>query len=410
MKRVASPALGVLAGVLFGGLLTGYLFLTGILDVTSSGYGAQAMLVQALPRAAKALVPWLLIWLFLTPAIQRIPIPLAQPWLALLASAASAVVLVPRMLAIDGLSSVQLGALFLFGLILAVPVVRAKDVWLPAAFFIGVHIVTVSIMGMPFGSIGEGIFAARLHGDELMTGGQLGPVFGFAGVLGQLWLAGSMLQHQRLLFAGAIARVRPRAEGLRQLGIGLCLASAAVAVMFVLTIGTGQSRIAGVEISLTAISDSLTTALPVALASAILSCFVLVTLAVAILRRGWIAAIIATAVTVAIHLQSPGTSVHTAAGVGALTLAMTLAFAHTGRLWLPVGLAYGWLLFEGPIFGFPTNGFPIGHPWFQQQVLEYTTLGGGVIGPAASVFATAGKILLVIAVIFITRSEKTKGA
>ena len=395
-------------GVLFGALLTGYLVLTGILGVTTSGYDVRSLITQALPRAAKDLVPWLLIWLFVTPAVQRIPF--VQPWLALLASAALGVALVPRMLAIDDLTTTQIGAVFLFGLILTLPVVRAKDVWLPASFFIGLHMVTVSIMGMPFGNLGEGIFAARLLGDALMTGGRLGPVFGFAGMLGQLWLAGSMLRHQRVLFAGASTRVRPRGEGLRQLAIGLMLASAAVAVMFVLTIGTGQSRIAGVELSLTAISNSLTTALPVAIASAILSCFILVTLAYALVRRGWMAAVIATVVAMALHLQSPGTSAHTAAGVGALSLAAALAFAHTGRLWMPIGLLYGWFLFEGPVFGFPTNGFPIGHPWVQQQVMEYTALGGGIIGPAASTFATGAKCLLVIAVIFVTRSEKFKGA
>lgn len=403
-----SPSLGLLAGLLFGVLLTGYLYLTGILDLTSSGYAAQAMAAQALPRAVKDLVPWLLVWLFVTPAVQRIPF--AQPWLALLSSAALGAALVPRMLGVEAVSSTQTFALFLFGLVLTLPVVRAKDVWLPASFFVGLHIVTVSVVGMPFGQLGEGVLAARLLGDALVTGGQLGPVFGFAGMLGQLWIAASMLRHQRLLFSGASLRVLPRADGLRQLASGLMLASAAVAVMFVLTIGTGQSRIAGVELSISSISSSLTTALPVAIASATLYCVVLVTLALAVVRRGWIAAIAATAVAVFVHLQSPGTNAHTAAGVAALTLAITLAFARTGRLWMPIGLAYGWLLVEGPIFGFPTNGFPIGHPWFQQQVMEYTRLGGGVIGPAASVFATGAKCLLVIAVIVVTRPERPRGA
>jgi hypothetical protein len=108
--------------------------------------------------------------------------------------------------------------------------------------------------------------------------------------------------------------------------------------------------------------------------------------------------------------RSPGGTGHVVAGSAVLTLALTLAFAKTGRLWLPIGIAYGWLLFEGPIFGFPTNGFPIGHPWFSQQVLEYTVWGGGIAGPAASVFATAAKCLVVVGVILLTRSEKFQGA
>jgi hypothetical protein len=408
LKRGQTPFLGALVGALFGALLTAYLFITGILDVTRSGYPVAGLAAQALPRAAKDLVPWLLIWLFVTPAIQRIRF--GRPWIALVVSAALGVVLVPRLLAIDNLSATQLGALFFFGLVLTLPVVRASDVWLSAAFFIAMHIVAVTIMGMPFGSLGEGVYASRLHGDDLITGGALGPVFGFAGMLGQVWLAAATLRHQHLLFAGAARRVAPRREGLRQFALGLALAAAAAAVLFVLTLLSGQARIAGIEISVSAISSSLTTALPVAIASVILSCAILTTTAYAVVRRGWIAAIIATAIAVALHLLAPGTNLYTAFGAGALTLAATLAFAGTGRLWLPVGLSYGWFLFEGPVFGFPTNGFPIGHPWFQQQMLEYTTLAGGVIGPAASVFATAAKCLLVIAVIVITRSEKLKGA
>ena len=407
-KRGAPPVLGFLVGVVFGGLLAAYLFITGILDVSVSSNDTRSLLTQALPRVAKDLVPWLLIWWFVTPAIQRIRF--GQPWLALLSSAGLGVALVPALLHIENLSWTQLGAVFLFGLVLTLPIVRAKDVWLPTAFFIGLHIVTVTIIGAPFGGLGEGILSARLVGDELITGGQLGPVFGFAGILGLLWLAASVLRHQKLLFAGAPDRFQPRGQGLRQMAIGLCLAAAGVAVMFVLTLGTGQSRIAGVDLSIGAITDSLTTALPIAIASAVLSCLFLVSAVHALIPRGWIAAIVATIVTVVVHLQAPGTNAHTAAGVAALTLAATLAFARTGRLWMPVGLLYGWLLFEGPIFGFPTNGFPIGHPWFQQQVIDYTVLGGGIIGPAASAFATGGKLMLVAAVFFVTRTDKSRGA
>ena len=408
LKRGTSLYLGVLAGVVFGALLAAYLFITGILDVTTSGYSMPALVMQALPRAAKDLVPWLLVWLFVTPAVQRIPF--AQPWLALVVSAGLGAALAPEMVASPGLSSTQLGALFLFGLILTLPVVRAKDVWMPSAFFIALHIVTVSIMGMPFGNLGEGVFASRLVGDDLITGGSLGPVFGFAGILGQLYVAGAALQHQRLVFGGALARVQSRRSGLRQLATGLLLAFAAATVMFALTVVTGYSKISAFSPSLSALSDSLTTALPVAIASAIVSCVLFTTLAFALVRRAWIAAFIAAAVVVVLHLQSPGTSAYTAAGAGALTLAMTLAFADTGRLWLSIGLGYGWLLFEGPIFGFPTNGFPIGQPWFHQQVMQYSMLGGGIIGPEASVFATGAKCLLIAAVIFMMRAKKLTGA
>lgn len=406
-KRATPLVLGFLIGALFATLLALYLFITGILDVTASTSDVRSMLIQAVPRVAKDLVPWLIIWWFVTPAVQRIPF--GRPWLALLASATLGVVLVPGILQIEGLTSTELGALFLFGLILTLPVVRAKEVWLSTAFFIGVHVVNVSILGMPFGGLGQGIFSSRLIGDTLLTGGQLGPVFGFAGILGQLWLAGSLLRHQRLLFAAAPTRFQPRGEGLRQLAVGLVLASAAVSILFVISLGAGQSRIGGVQLSVSAITDSLTTALPVAISIAVLSCLVLVTLADRVVHRPWLAAILATAVAVVLHRQSPGTSTHSAAEFGALTLAATLAFANTHRLWMSIGLLYGWLVCAGPVFGFPTNEFQVGHPWFRQELTAFPILGGS-LGPTTSVLATSVKLLLALAVIFITRSEKPRGA
>ncbi len=404
-KRGTPPVLGFLIGVVYGVLLTGFLFITGVLDVSASSYDARVMLLQAVPRVAKDMVPWLMIWWFVTPAVQRIPF--LQPWLALCSSAALGAILVPRILGIGDLSFTQLGAMFLFGLVLTLPVVRAKDVWLPTAFFIGLHIVTVSVMGMPFGSLGQGVFTSRLIGDELITGGALGPVFGFAGILGQLWLAASLLRHQRLLFAAAPSRFQPRNEGLRQMAIGLTLAAAAATILFVLSIVTGQSRIGGIQITATAISNSLTTALPVAVSIVVLSCLALGTLAFALVGRGWVAAVIATAISVLLHLQVPGTNINSAVGFAALTLAATLAFANTGRLWMPIGILFGWLLFEGPVYGFPTNLYQLGRPWFEQTITAFPIFGGN-LGPATAVFATAAKVLLVVSVILVTRTEKAE--
>jgi hypothetical protein len=378
-----------------------------MLDVTSSGYAVGPMLGQALTRALRDLVPWLLIWLFVTPALQRLP--WAQPWLALLASAAFAIALVPLMLGIEHLTGLQLGAMFLFAVALGLPVVRANDVWLVSMFFIGMHIVTVTVMGMPFGRIGEGIFAARLRGDALVTGGQMGPVFGFAGMLGQVWLASTVLTHQRLLFSGARARIEPRGAALRQLAIGGVLSAIGVTIFFGLTIATGHSVVQAVQPSAVTLSESLRSALPAAITLVIWPCLIAALVLPAVGRR-WLAAIIATAVMVAIDAWSPGGNAFTMTSRGAMTLAVSLAFANTGRLWMPVGLAFAWLVCEGPIFGFPTNGFPIRHPWVQQEIRQYSLMSGGVIGPAASAFAIAAKSLVVLAVAFVTRATQPKGA
>lgn len=400
MKRGQSPFVGFLAGVVFGVMLTGYLFLTGMLDITASGYSTSAMLVQALPRALRDLMPWLLVWLFVTPALQRIPF--ARPWLALFVSAGFAVVFVPVLIGPSDPTPLQLGAVFLFSLVIGLPIVRANDVWMSATFFVGLHFVTVTLMGMPFGRLGEGVFAARLHGDALVTGGLLGPVFGFIGMLGQLSIASSVLQNQRVLFARASVgrRTLPRRSALRHLAFGLAVSTVGATLFFVLTIATGHSIISRFDPSIAAITSSLTTALPAAIASVIWPCLIAAMVFV-VFGRGWPAALVATSIMVLIDYQAPVGNAFTAASDGAMTLAITLAFARTRRLWMPIGLTFGWLLCEGPIFGFPTNGFPVRHPWFQQEVLRYSSMSGGVIGPAASVFAIGAKCFVVIVVAWV---------
>jgi hypothetical protein len=221
-----------------------------------------------------------------------------------------------------------------------------------------------------------------------------------------VWIGATVLKHQHLLFGGARSRIEPRGRGLTQLAMGVSFGSAAATLMFLASLAVGLIRITYAQPSVETLTASLTTALPVAIASAVLTCLLPITIASRVVSRPWIVAVLATAVAIAAHLALPGTTPLTAAGAGALALGMALAFANTGRLWMPIGLAFGWLVTEGPIFGFPTNGFPIGHPWFSQQVMQYTTLGGGVIGPAASVLATGAKLVAAGAVAWYTNPKR----
>lgn len=393
--------LGAGAGAVFGIVLTGFLMLTGTLQMSPGSMPAARVLAESLTGACAQLVPWLLLWLIVLPALLRVRF--ARPWLALAVYVALAVWLVPHAIDVTELAPSGLVAIGIFAMVSGLPVVRAADTWLVASFFAALHIVTVAFAGLPFGgSGGYGVFDSRLTGDVLLTGGTMGPVFGLFGMLGSLWVAGSLLQHQATVFAGAARMARSRRDALGDFGIGLVVSAAGASLMFIGMLVTRQSRIAAVLPSMGALSTSLSTILPGAIAGAWLYCYVLVSVIVLVVRRAWIAAIVTTAVAVGVHLMAPGTNAYTAAGAGAATLAGAMAFIATGRLWMPVALGYGWLLFEGPIFGFASGGLPVHQSWFRQEMLEYTRWSGGVHGPDASIFGIIAKLLMAAAVIWLS--------
>jgi hypothetical protein len=169
---------------------------------------------------------------------------------------------------------------------------------------------------------------------------------------------------------------------------------------------TRQSHVTEFTPSIAALSASLATALPVAVADQFLYAYVLVSVLVIVVRRRWIAVAVAVAIAMAADLMWPGTTAFTAVSVGAMTLAGSVAFIATGRLWLPVALAYGWRLFEGPIFGFASSGLPVHQSWFRQDILQFTVWSGGVHGPDAGAFGIAAKLLLAGAVIAFVRKEQ----
>jgi len=397
--------LGASTGAVFGLVITAFLVLTGVMASAVGTLPMTRIATDALVRSCEQLVPWLLLWLILLPALLRLR--WGQPWLALAIYTGLAVVLVPKAIDATDLSTSQLIGLGVFALVTGLPIVRAADVWLSASFLVALHIVTVSIAGLPFGSTAAiGAFDSRLSGDVLLTGGRLGPVFGIFGMLGLAWVAGAILQHQRLVFAGTAHLASGRRAALSEFGLGIVTASAAAAVMFVTTLVTLQSRIAEVTPSVAAVSATLRTNLPAVLASQWLWSFVVISVVFVLVRRGWIAVVVATAASVTWHLMAPGTTALTASSVGAIALATGWAYVETGRLWMPIGLAYGWALCEGAIFGFASGGFPVRLSWFRQDILQYTAWSGGVHGPDASLIGLIAKAMMVVAVVYVCRVRR----
>lgn len=399
-------ALGAGVGAVFGAVLTAFLLLTGALSVSPGTLSAPRVLAESLTRACEQLVPWLLLWLVVLPALLRVRF--GQPWLALFAYVALAVVLMPRALDVSDVSSTQLIAIGIFALVTGLPIVRAADVWLCASFLVALHIVTVSLAGMPFGSsAGYGVFESRLAGDVLVTGGRMGPVFGMFGMLGCAWVAGAMLQHQHRVFAGVASLARSRRQALGDFGFGLLVSAASVSLMFIAMLVTQQSRVAAITLSLAAVAQSINTRLPMAIASQWLFAYALVSVLLLALSRAWLAVSLAVVAAVGLHLWQPGTTMFTAASVAAMAVATGAAFVTTGRLWMPIALSYGWLLSEGPIFGFASGGLPVRVSWFHQETLQFTIWSGGVHGPDASLFGILARGIMAIAVIAFARKDTT---
>jgi hypothetical protein len=57
-------------------------------------------------------------------------------------------------------------------------------------------------------------------------------------------------------------------------------------------------------------------------------------------------------------------------------------------VWLPIGLHYGWSLFQGPIWGATSSGLHHDQGLFRYLPAEPTILSGGDFGPEASLIAT----------------------
>ncbi len=396
--------LGAGAGAVFALVLLAFLVLTGVLSASAGTYATQQILADALPRACEQLLPWLFIWLFVLPLAQRVPV--AQPWSALVLSTAVAAAFVPLALNLPSVTALERASIAIVAVVTLMPIVRANDVWLSAAFVLTAHVVMTSVAGVSFGTTpGYGVFDARLSGDPFVTGGRLGPAFGVFGWLGWAWLAGALLQHQRRIFADAPRRIGGRREALGDFGVGLVVAAAAASVLFLATLFTAQARVAAFAPTLAALSASLTTALPIALAAEVVFSYVVVGALHRVIAARPIVLVCAVAVAIGWHAMTPGATALTMAGAGLVAAASASAYLATGRLWMPVALRFGWLLCAGTIYGFPLSGWPVRQAWFQLETVRYTAWSGGVHGPDASLLGALAKAVMVAAVLYVTRSR-----
>jgi membrane protease YdiL (CAAX protease family) len=119
------------------------------------------------------------------------------------------------------------------------------------------------------------------------------------------------------------------------------------------------------------------------------------------LNRSWGVALSSCVFAVA-HVFNPNASWVAAAGLVGAGAFLALAYVRTNSLWLPIGLHFGWNLFEGPVFGFPVSGITTA-VLIEQRVHGPEVWTGGPFGPEAGLVQVASLGVGVAAVWLYTR-------
>ena len=88
-----------------------------------------------------------------------------------------------------------------------------------------------------------------------------------------------------------------------------------------------------------------------------------------------------------------------------------IAYLRSGRIWLPVGLHFGWNWVQGTILGFPVSGTT---DYSGAFATLHTTgadwVGGGAYGPEGSVFSLVGRLVIIALVLRATRQSSSLGS
>jgi membrane protease YdiL (CAAX protease family) len=104
------------------------------------------------------------------------------------------------------------------------------------------------------------------------------------------------------------------------------------------------------------------------------------------------------------HAGNPNVTWVALLGLVGAGLLLAWAYLRTGRLWLAMGIHFGWNFFEGPVFGFPVSGVET------MPLLEITVSGpalwtGGQFGPEAGLVLLPALALSALAIGLATRGR-----
>ena len=115
--------------------------------------------------------------------------------------------------------------------------------------------------------------------------------------------------------------------------------------------------------------------------------------------------ILSSAIFGLMHLMNPNATLISAVGIFLAGLIFALGYLRTGQLWLPIGMHFGWNLFEGSVFGFPVSGLEV-YKLIQIQITGPEIWTGGKFGPEAGLVIVPVLAIGAITILLFTRNRK----
>jgi uncharacterized protein len=173
-----------------------------------------------------------------------------------------------------------------------------------------------------------------------------------------VWMARRLFDRRSFVSLGLALDRRTAPE----LALGFLLAGAMQGLIFVSLWGVGWLRVTGFS------WQTLSARAVLVSAVTFVFIFALVAWYEELLSRGYwlqnmadglnrpLAVLISSSIFALGHIGNPNATWAAVAGIVGAGLLLAWAYVRTGRLWLAIGLHFGWNLFEGFVFGFPVSG------------------------------------------------------
>lgn len=106
-----------------------------------------------------------------------------------------------------------------------------------------------------------------------------------------------------------------------------------------------------------------------------------------------------------LHIANPGATLISSINISLAGVMLSLPYVLTGRLWLSIGIHFGWNFAQGGLFGFPVSGVIHQHSIVNTSMTGPEWFTGGGFGPEAG--AVCLLLLLLMSIYILLRYKKT---
>jgi uncharacterized protein len=186
-------------------------------------------------------------------------------------------------------------------------------------------------------------------------------------------------------------------RGLLEAGTGMVIAAFAVGLVFVLAYASDTIEVVAVGPPAPLWNDLLSFVMVPFLEELVFRSALLGGLLVLLPNRAWAAILISAGIFGGLHLGNSHATLLSAAGSVLGGTAYGIAFAATGRIWLPFGLHFAWNYVQGPVLGFAlSGGKPLRGTWVHQQSIGPAWFTGGEYGPEGGVVGLLGRVVVLL--------------